>query len=174
MVQHIQQLRRRVPGRTAPLSARVRRRVTLPCRAECAERGLAGHAAAAVASGAAAPALWSARPGAGLCVRAPGSRLSSARPAAGLLRAGAGLAWTTQSACCACAVADARVCDMSGGICCCTLSVFGILVLVTMGMMVSAGDPYVGGHHLVATAEVTSPCTHVLPRRPRACPPLGA
>merc|ERR1712216_841806 len=39
------------------------------------------------------------------------------------------------------------------GICCCTLSVFGILVLVTMGMMVSAGDPNVGGHHLVATAE---------------------
>eukprot|EP00960_Hanusia_phi_P068831 766945-Hanusia_phi.AAC.1 len=38
-------------------------------------------------------------------------------------------------------------------VCCCTLSVFGILVLVVMGMMVSAGDPYVGGHGLVATAE---------------------
>jgi hypothetical protein len=38
-------------------------------------------------------------------------------------------------------------------VCCCTLSVFGIIVLVAMGMMVSAGDPYIGGHDLVATAE---------------------
>jgi hypothetical protein len=44
---------------------------------------------------------------------------------------------------------------MTGAVCCCTLSVFGIIVLVAMGMMVSAGDPYVGGHHLVATAEVS-------------------
>jgi len=173
MVQHIQQLRRRVPGRTAPLSARVPSRgASLPCgvrgagagwsrRCRCCQRG-GGTCVMVRETGSRAL-----RAGAGLAV-------SSARPAVGLLRAGAGLAWTTQSACCACAVADARVCDMSGGICCCTLSVFGILVLVTMGMMVSAGDPYVGGHHLVATAEVTSPCTHVLPRRPRACPPLGA
>ena len=44
---------------------------------------------------------------------------------------------------------------VAGAVCCCTLSVFGIIVLVAMGLMVSAGDPYVGGHHLVATAEVT-------------------
>ncbi len=49
------------------------------------------------------------------------------------------------------------MCCPAGGICCCTLSVFGILVLVTMGWMVGSGDPYVGGHHLVATAEVTPP-----------------
>mmetsp|Transcript_8485 Transcript_8485/g.13369 ORF Transcript_8485/g.13369 Transcript_8485/m.13369 type:complete len:84 (-) Transcript_8485:255-506(-) len=36
-------------------------------------------------------------------------------------------------------------------VCCCTLSVFGILVLTVMGSMISAGDPYIGGHHLVAT-----------------------
>jgi len=45
-------------------------------------------------------------------------------------------------------------CHVAGAVCCCTLSVFGIIVLVAMGMMVSAGDPYIGGHHLVATAEV--------------------
>ena len=40
-----------------------------------------------------------------------------------------------------------------GAYCCCTLSVFGIIVLVVMGMMIQNGDPYVGGHELVATAE---------------------
>eukprot|EP00961_Rhodomonas_salina_P006154 83272-Rhodomonas_salina.6 len=30
------------------------------------------------------------------------------------------------------------------------------MVLVAMGSMVSAGDPYIGGHHLVATEEVSS------------------
>mmetsp|Transcript_35047 Transcript_35047/g.70052 ORF Transcript_35047/g.70052 Transcript_35047/m.70052 type:complete len:84 (-) Transcript_35047:154-405(-) len=38
-------------------------------------------------------------------------------------------------------------------VCCCTLSVFGIIVLLAMGSMVAAGDPYIGGHHLVATPE---------------------
>jgi hypothetical protein len=31
------------------------------------------------------------------------------------------------------------------------------MVLITMGWMVGSGDPYVGGHHLVATAEVICP-----------------
>mmetsp|Transcript_40912 Transcript_40912/g.96959 ORF Transcript_40912/g.96959 Transcript_40912/m.96959 type:complete len:87 (-) Transcript_40912:228-488(-) len=38
-------------------------------------------------------------------------------------------------------------------VCCCTLSIFAIIVLVGMGFLVQAGDPYIGGHKLVATAE---------------------
>ena len=48
---------------------------------------------------------------------------------------------------------------LAGAVCCCTLSVFGIIVLVVMGMAVGSGDPYIGGHHLVATAEVSSALT---------------
>mmetsp|Transcript_42379 Transcript_42379/g.103851 ORF Transcript_42379/g.103851 Transcript_42379/m.103851 type:complete len:88 (-) Transcript_42379:256-519(-) len=45
------------------------------------------------------------------------------------------------------------VCGRQCAVCCCTLSVFGIMVLLAMGSMLSGGDPYVGGHHLVATAK---------------------
>ena len=38
--------------------------------------------------------------------------------------------------------------------CCCTLSIFAIIVLVGMGFLVQSGDPYIGGHKLVATEEV--------------------
>mmetsp|Transcript_2446 Transcript_2446/g.6215 ORF Transcript_2446/g.6215 Transcript_2446/m.6215 type:complete len:89 (+) Transcript_2446:74-340(+) len=45
------------------------------------------------------------------------------------------------------------VCGRQCAVCCCTLSIFGILVLMGMGSMLASGDPYIGGHHLVATAE---------------------
>ncbi|KAJ1482737.1 hypothetical protein T484DRAFT_1803066 [Baffinella frigidus] len=38
--------------------------------------------------------------------------------------------------------------DRRSAVCCCTLSIFAIIVLVGMGFLVQAGDPYIGGHKL--------------------------
>lgn len=68
----------------------------------------------------------------------------------------------------------ARVCvaltllsrSFAGAVCCCTLSVFGILVLMAMGSMISNGNPYIGGHHSEGPRQLPFPpfcCQHSFP-----------